>query len=127
MATTGGGGAGAVRVRGVPSGGVSVAGAAADDMGSVIDFLSGADFKRVAFLSQAGRVLGSDEPTRHRLQQLELRETITIISTYWARGSVSVLLVGDGRVRAPGDVRAALSVGDVRQGSRPPEEPGDDM
>ena len=61
MATTGGGGAGAVRVSGVPSGGVSGAGAAADDVGSVIDFLSGADFGRVAFLSQAGRVLGSDE------------------------------------------------------------------
>lgn len=42
MATTGGGGAGAVRVSGVPPGGVSGAGAAADDVGSVIDFLSGA-------------------------------------------------------------------------------------
>jgi hypothetical protein len=42
VATTGAGGAGAVRVRGVPSGGVSGAGAAADDVGSVIDFLSGA-------------------------------------------------------------------------------------
>jgi hypothetical protein len=43
VATTGGGGAGAVRVRGVPSGGVSgagalVGGAEADDVGSVIDF-----------------------------------------------------------------------------------------
>ena len=43
MATTDGGGAGAVRVRGVPSGGVSgagalVGGAEADDVGSVIDF-----------------------------------------------------------------------------------------
>jgi hypothetical protein len=42
VATTGGAGAGAVRVSGVPSGGVSGAGAAADDVGSVIDFLSGA-------------------------------------------------------------------------------------
>ena len=42
MATTGGGGSGAVRVSGAPSGGVSGAGAAADDVGSVIDFLSGA-------------------------------------------------------------------------------------
>ncbi len=46
MATTGGGGAGAVRVSGAPSGGVSGAGAAADDVGSVIDFLSGAGFGR---------------------------------------------------------------------------------
>ena len=61
MATTGDGGAGAVRVSGAPSGGVSGAGAAADDVGSVIDFLSGAGFGRVAFLSQAGRVLGFDE------------------------------------------------------------------
>ena len=40
MATTAGGGAGAVRVSGAPSGGVSGAGAAAaaDDVGSVIDF-----------------------------------------------------------------------------------------
>jgi hypothetical protein len=43
VATTGGGGAGAVSVRGVPSGGVSgagalVGGAEADDVGSVIDF-----------------------------------------------------------------------------------------
>ena len=45
MATTGGGGAGAVRVSGAPSGGVSGA-AAADDVGSVIDFLSGAGFGR---------------------------------------------------------------------------------
>ncbi len=37
------GGAGALRVSGVPSGGVSGAGAAAaDDVGSVLDFLSGA-------------------------------------------------------------------------------------
>ena len=61
MATTGDGGAGAVRVSGAPSGGVSGAGAAADDVGSVIDFLSCAGFGRVAFLSQAGRVLGFDE------------------------------------------------------------------
>ena len=55
-------GAGAVRVSGSPSGGVSGAGAAAaDDVGSVIDFLSGAGFGRVAFLSQAGRAVGSDE------------------------------------------------------------------
>jgi hypothetical protein len=46
VATTGGGGAGAVSVRGVPSGGVSGAGAAADDVGSVIDFLSGAGWTR---------------------------------------------------------------------------------
>jgi hypothetical protein len=45
----------------LPSGGVSGAGAAADDVGSVIDFLSGAGFGRVAFLSQAGRAVGSDE------------------------------------------------------------------
>jgi hypothetical protein len=30
-------------------------------VGSVIDFLSGAGFGRVAFLSQAGRAVGSDE------------------------------------------------------------------
>jgi hypothetical protein len=47
VATTCGDGAGAVRVSGVPSGGVSGAGAlvdaaGADDVGSVIDFLSGA-------------------------------------------------------------------------------------
>jgi len=61
VATTADGGAGAVRVSGAPSGGVSGAGAAADDVGSVIDFLSGAGFGRVAFLSQAGRVFGFDE------------------------------------------------------------------
>jgi hypothetical protein len=47
VATTGGGAAGAVRVSGAPSGGVSGAGAAAaDDVGSVIDFLSGAGVGR---------------------------------------------------------------------------------
>lgn len=66
MATTGGGGAGAARVSGVPSGGVSgagalVDGAGADDVGSVIDFLSGAGFVRVAFLSQAHRASGFNE------------------------------------------------------------------
>ena len=72
MDTNGDGAAGAVSVSGAPSGGVSGAGAlvdwaGADDVGSVIDFLSGAGVARVAFQSQAGRVLGSDEPTRHRL------------------------------------------------------------
>jgi hypothetical protein len=66
VATTGDGGAGAVRVSGVPSGGVSgagalVDGAGADDVGSVIDFLSGAVFVRVAFLSQAHRASGFKE------------------------------------------------------------------
>ena len=66
MATTGGGGAGAVRVSGLPSGGVSGAGAladgaGADDVGSVIDFLSGAGFVGVAFLSQARRASGLKE------------------------------------------------------------------
>jgi hypothetical protein len=66
VVTTGGGGAGAVRVSGVPSGGVSgagalVDGAGADDVGSVIDFLSGAGFVRVAFLSQAHGALGFNE------------------------------------------------------------------
>jgi hypothetical protein len=61
VATTGGGGAGAVRVSGAPSGGVSGAGAAADDVGSVIDFLSGAGVGRVAFLSQADGVFGLDQ------------------------------------------------------------------
>ena len=43
MATTGGGAAGAVSVSGAPSGEMSgAAAAAADDVGSVIDFLSGA-------------------------------------------------------------------------------------
>ena len=79
MATTGGGGAGAARVSGVPSGGVSgagalVDGAGADDVGSVIDFLSGAGFVRVAFLSQARRALGlTSKSTRRWLFQLELR------------------------------------------------------
>ena len=64
--TTGGGGAGAVRVSGVPSGGVSGAGAladdaGADDVGSVIDFLSGAGWIGVAFLSQARRASGFKE------------------------------------------------------------------
>jgi hypothetical protein len=49
VATTGGGGAGAVRVSGVPPGGVSGAGAAADDVGSVIDFLSGAGIWALRF------------------------------------------------------------------------------
>ncbi|HJY43543.1 MAG TPA: hypothetical protein VJ301_02915 [Propionibacteriaceae bacterium] len=65
MATTDGGGAGAVRVKGVPSGGVSgagalVDGAGADDVGSVIDFLSGAGFVGVAF-SQVRRASGFKE------------------------------------------------------------------
>jgi hypothetical protein len=55
VATTAGGGAGAVRVNGVPSGGVSGAGAAADDVGSVIDFLSGAGFVRVRFSRKLSR------------------------------------------------------------------------
>jgi hypothetical protein len=58
VATTGGGGAGALRVNGVPSGGVSGAGAAAaaaDDVGSVIDFLSGAGFVRVRFHRKLSR------------------------------------------------------------------------
>jgi hypothetical protein len=50
-----------VRVSGVPSGGVSGAGAAADDVGSVIDFLSGAGWIGVAFLSQARRASGFKE------------------------------------------------------------------
>jgi hypothetical protein len=46
-----------VSVKGVPSGGVSgaaalVGGGAADDIGSVIDFLSGAGWGRVAWLSK---------------------------------------------------------------------------
>jgi hypothetical protein len=60
VATIGDGGAGAVRVSGVPSGGVSGAGAAADDVGSVIDFLSGAGFVGVAF-SQVRRASGFKE------------------------------------------------------------------
>ncbi len=73
MATTGGGGAGAVRVSGVPPGGVSGAGAAADDVGSVIDFLSGAGFVRVRFNRKliALRALGS-KSTRRWLLQPEL-------------------------------------------------------
>ena len=43
VATIDGGGAGAVRVNVLGSGGVSGAGAAADDVGSVIGFLSGAE------------------------------------------------------------------------------------
>jgi hypothetical protein len=66
VVTTGGGGAGAVRVSGVPSGGVSgagalVDGAGADDVGSVIDFLSGAAWIGVAFLSQVRRASGFKE------------------------------------------------------------------
>jgi hypothetical protein len=76
VATTDGGGAGAVRVRGVPSGGVSGAGAAADDVGSVIDFLSGAGFVRVRFYRKlvALRALSS-KSTRRWLPQCELRES----------------------------------------------------
>jgi hypothetical protein len=56
VATTAGGGAGALRVNGVPSGGVSGAGAAAaDDVGSVIDFLSRAGFVRVRFYRKLSR------------------------------------------------------------------------
>ena len=63
MATTGGGAAGAVRVSGAPSGGVSGAGAAAaDDVGSVIDFLSGAGVGRVwRFYRKAAGVFGLDQ------------------------------------------------------------------
>ena len=76
MATTGGAGAGAVRVSGVPSGGVSGAGAAADDVGSVIDFLSGAGFVGVAFFRKfvALQALRS-KSTRRWLPQRELRES----------------------------------------------------
>jgi hypothetical protein len=78
VATTADGGAGAVRVSGAPSGGVSGAGAAAaDDVGSVIDFSFWRRLWALHF-SQAGRDLGSDEPTRRLSLQLELRETITI-------------------------------------------------
>ena len=67
MATTGGGAAGAVRVSGAPSGGVSgagalVDGAGADDVGSVIDFLSGAGVGRVwRFYRKAAGVFGLDQ------------------------------------------------------------------
>jgi hypothetical protein len=77
-----------VRVKGVPSGGVSGAGAladgaGADDVGSVIDFLSGAGFVRVAFLSQARRALGlTSKSTRRWLFQLELR-----VRSWPAKGS----------------------------------------
>ena len=88
MAATCGGGAGAVRVSGAPSGGVSGAGAAADDVGSVIDFLSGASLCVVSLL-QTGRDLGSDEPTRRELPQLGLGE---------ARASARPVQGGQGRV-----------------------------
>jgi hypothetical protein len=63
VVATGAGGAGAVRVSGVPSGGVSGAGAAAaDDVGSVIDFLSGAGFgTRLGRLSQGRSVQAATE------------------------------------------------------------------
>ena len=76
VATTGGGGAGAVRVSGAPSGGVSGAGAAADDVGSVIDFLSGAGLGRCVSIA-TGRDLGlTSKSTRRWLPQVELRETV---------------------------------------------------
>jgi hypothetical protein len=71
VATTGGGGAGAVRVSGAPSGGVSGAGAAADDVGSVIDFLSGAGLGRGAGQGPFVRAL-TCKSTRRWLRQVEL-------------------------------------------------------
>jgi hypothetical protein len=80
VATTDGGGAGAVRVSGVPSGGVSgagalVDGAAADDVGSVIDFLSGAGFVGVAFCKLVALRALRSKSTRRWLPQCELRES----------------------------------------------------
>ena len=70
MATTGGGGAGAVRVSGAPSGGVRGAGAAADDVGSVIDFLSSAGVCRASIASSLHRGLTS-KSTRRWLTRAE--------------------------------------------------------
>jgi hypothetical protein len=84
VATTGGGGAGAVSVSGAPSGGVSGAGAAADDVGSVIDFLSDAGVGRCGSIT-TGRDLGSDEPTRRPLPQPELSDTTTICVVFLRR------------------------------------------
>ena len=72
MVTTCGGGAGAVRVSGAPSGGVSGAGAAADDVGSVIDFLSGAGLGRGAGQGPFVRAL-TCKSTRRWLCQAELK------------------------------------------------------
>ena len=76
MATTGGAGAGAVRVSGAPSGGVSGAAAAADDVGSVIDFLSGAGVGRVlGFYRKLLAFSGStSKSTRRRWRLPELSE-----------------------------------------------------
>ena len=73
MATTGGGGAGAVRVSGAPSGGVSGAGAAADDVGSVIDFLSDAGFRGLRLYFSCTHSGLTSKSTRRWLRQPEPR------------------------------------------------------
>jgi hypothetical protein len=86
VAATGARGAGAVRVRGAPSGGVSGAGPAADDVGLGHRLPLWRRLWRVAFLSPTCRDLGSDEPTRRPLRRLELSETITSLRGLpWAR------------------------------------------
>ena len=60
----------------MPSGGVSGAGAAADDVGSVIDFLSGAGFVRVRFYRKLVALSGFKEQIYSTLvAQRELRES----------------------------------------------------
>jgi hypothetical protein len=118
VATTGDGGAGAVRVSGAPSGGVRGAGAAADDVGSVIDFLSGAGFGRCVSIA-TGRDLGSDEPTRRPLPQPELRETITICVVFLHAPDVCVLTAVMGNARPEGPTSGRF---DGCDGRRTPEE-----
>jgi hypothetical protein len=78
---------------------VSGAGAAAaDDVGSVIDFSFWRRLWALHF-SQAGRDLGSDEPTRRLLPQLKLRETITICVVFLRRPEVCVLTCDGERMR----------------------------
>ena len=74
MATTGGGGAGAVRVSGAPSGGVSGAGAAADDVGSVIDFLSCASSSALRFYRMLAANLALTSKSTRRWWRLPLAQ-----------------------------------------------------
>jgi hypothetical protein len=104
VATTAGGGSGAVRVSGAPSGGVSGAGAAADDVGSVIDFLSGAGVgARLRCIAGRSRY-GFDEQIYSTpvASAVALRSDHTLATVRWCCvGGVCALLAEDVRVDAP--------------------------
>jgi hypothetical protein len=119
VATTGDGGAGAVRVSGAPSGGVSGAGAAADDVGSVIDFLSGTGFgARCVSIASWSRFLAlTSKSTRRRLCQAELSAAIEQAGGLGTLTAYVLAIVrGDVRFVVAGGVRF-----DGCDGRRPPE------